>query len=117
MSADRRIEPLGKNNYDSWSIQIEALLIKSDDWNYVFGETTKPESSSGTAYQDELAKFKELAKWELGDRKARSYLILSISTSELRQIKDCKTSREVCRILNRPTSQWVQRENLPFQNN
>ena len=65
------------------------MLIKSDGWPYVSGETAKPKPSSGTAYQDELA------KWELGDRKARSDLILSISTSELRQIKDCKTSREV----------------------
>ena len=89
MSVDRRIEPLGKNHYDSWSIQIEGLLIKSDGWNYVFCGTMKPESSSGTTYQAELA------EWELGDRNARSDLILSISTSELRQIKDCKTSREV----------------------
>jgi len=55
MSADRRIEPLGKNNYDWWCIQIKTLLVKSDDWPYVFGKTPKPESSS------------ELAKWELGD--------------------------------------------------
>ena len=67
----------------------EALLTKSYGWNYVFGGTTKPESSLGTTYQAEFA------KWELGDQKARSDLILSISTSELRQIRDCKTSREV----------------------
>ena len=83
MSADRRIEPLGKNNYDPWCIQVKALLVKSDGWPYVSGKTPKPESSA------------ELAKWELGDLKAQSDLILSISTSELRQIKDCKTSREI----------------------
>ena len=48
MAADRRIEPLGKHNYDSWRIQIEALLIKPDGWNYVFGTTVKPEPSLST---------------------------------------------------------------------
>ena len=83
MSADRRIEPLVKNNYDSWVIQIKALLVKFESWPYVFGKTPKPESSA------------ELAKWELGDLKAQSDLILSTIISKLRQIKYSKTSREI----------------------
>lgn len=77
MAANRRIEELGKNNYNLWRIQIEVLLVKPYGWNYVFALSEKPERSQT-----------DIAKWELGDRKARSDLILSMSTSELRQIKD-----------------------------
>jgi len=44
-----RIEPLGKDNYDTWRIQMEALLVKSDSWSVVNGETAKPEAVEGNA--------------------------------------------------------------------
>ena len=84
--ADReKIDLLSKGNYDTWKIQVEALLVKSDGWPYVFGSCLKPESGT-----DQTAP----AKWELADRKARSDLILSISAFELGQIKYCKIARE-----------------------
>ena len=32
-----RIELLMKDNYDTWQIQVEALLVKNDTWQYVSG--------------------------------------------------------------------------------
>jgi hypothetical protein len=37
-----RIETLNKENYDTWKMQMEALLIKNDAWSYVNGATVKP---------------------------------------------------------------------------
>ena len=33
-----RIEALGKDNFDTWKLQMEAVLIKGDAWNYVNGQ-------------------------------------------------------------------------------
>ena len=81
-----RIEPLTKDNYDTWRMHAEAVLIKSDGWPYVDGSTVKPEPDQAAA---------QIQAWELADRKARSDLILAISPSELKQVKNCNTSREV----------------------
>ena len=35
MSQLSTIEKLGKENFDSWKLQIEAILIKNDHWDYV----------------------------------------------------------------------------------
>jgi len=37
-----RIEALSKDNYDTWKMQVEALMIKNDLWEYVSGETVCP---------------------------------------------------------------------------
>lgn len=42
---------LNRSNYDTWSIQVEALLIKSDLWEYVSGVHVKPEVIAGAAEQ------------------------------------------------------------------
>lgn len=83
-----KIETLGKENFDTWKIQMQAILIKNDLWDYVNGECVKP-SDAVTA-----------AKWMKYDAKARSDLILAINPSELKQIKDCSTSNEVWKKLH-----------------
>lgn len=76
-----RIELLSKDNYDTWSMQVEALLIKNDVWDYVNGINVKPEQNAET--------------WLKMDRKAKADLVLSIQPSELKQIRGCETSRDV----------------------
>src|SRR5436190_5413239 len=78
-----RIETLGRENFDTWKIQIEALLIKNYLWEYVNGTKEKPADETSAT------------DWVTNDRKARSDLILAINPSELKQIKDCKTARDV----------------------
>lgn len=43
-----RIETLGKDNYDTWRIQAEALLIKNDYWSYVKCTKKRPEAAQGS---------------------------------------------------------------------
>jgi hypothetical protein len=79
-----KIEPLGKENFDTWKIQIEALLIKNDSWKYVNGTIPKPKEPP-----------EAVTTWESNDAKARSDLILTICPSELKQIKNCPTSKDI----------------------
>ncbi|XP_076388107.1 uncharacterized protein LOC143264517 [Megachile rotundata] len=88
-STSVRIEPLGKDNYDTWKIQVEALLIKNDNWKYVNGNKIRPDVTQGEA----------ATQWDEADAKARSDLILAISPSEIKQIKNCKTSNEIWKKL------------------
>lgn len=74
-----RIEPLTKDNYDTWAIQAEAVLVKDKLWKYV---QTAP-SASANAEDIE------------GDKQAKSTLILIIAPSELKQIKQCKTAKDI----------------------
>jgi gag-polypeptide of LTR copia-type len=84
MSSRVSIEPLTKDNYNTWKIHAEALLVKTDGWQYVDGSKVKPTSVNA-----------EIAVWEKGDRKAKSDLVLAISPSEMKVIKDCQTAKEV----------------------
>ncbi|KAH0819264.1 hypothetical protein GEV33_003527 [Tenebrio molitor] len=88
-----RLEMLNKSNYDTWKIQVEALLIKNDTWSYVSGEKPKPQiTGEGEA---RAVTEEEHKKWITADRKAKSDLILAMNASELRQIRSCETSREI----------------------
>jgi len=69
---------------------MRAVLVKNDVWDFVNGTMPKPEIIEGNA-----ASATAVAAWDTADRKAHSELILSISPSELKQIKDCTTSREI----------------------
>ena len=87
------LELLSKDNYDSWRLQMEALFVKMDAWPYVEGAILKPEPELNASNA------LDIKAWNLADRKAYSDTILSISLSELRQVKDCSTSRELWRKL------------------
>ena len=82
-----RIESWKKDNYDTWAMQMEALLVKNDAWDYVNEICVKPpETEEAEA---------ECKAWINNDGKAKSDIILSINPSELKQIKGCATSREM----------------------
>lgn len=85
-----RIETLHKDNYDTWKLQMIAVLAKNDAWEYVSGECAKPALTAGDATSEEAVK-----KWTKNDFKARSDIVLSIKPSELKLIKGCETSRVV----------------------
>lgn len=81
-----QIECLGKDNYDTWCLHARALLIKTDGWQYASGATAKPDDDSTAA---------AIRAWNTGDQKALADLILAISAPELKQVKNCKSSREL----------------------
>lgn len=90
VSSLARIETLNKDNFDTWKIQMEALLIKNDAWAFVNGSKVKPE-----LVPNDNASAASVAAWVTSDSKAKSDIILSMNPSELKQIKGCVTSREV----------------------
>ena len=90
-----RIETLNKENYGTWKMRIEALLIKNDAWSYVNGDTVKP------GLGEDYANLRAVETWIRNDNKAKSDIILSISPSELKHVKGCSTSREVWLKLER----------------
>ncbi|XP_071578287.1 uncharacterized protein [Temnothorax nylanderi] len=91
-SSSSRIELLSKENYDTWSMHVEALLTKNDLWEYVSGANVMPAEGIG----DRAAAANALRDaWLRQDRKAKADLILSIQPSELKQIRGCETSRDV----------------------
>lgn len=86
-SSTVRIETLNKENYDTWKMQMEALLIKNDAWEFVSGSNLMPTGETATPTS--------IKEWKNADNKAKSDLILSIHPSELKQVKGCITSNEV----------------------
>lgn len=74
---------------------MEALFVKNNLWQYISGTSVKPEVIAGNAVLENAAR-----TWEQNDAKARSDIVLSISSTELKQIKRCITSREVWLNLN-----------------
>lgn len=88
------IEKLCKDNFETWKLQIEAILIKNDHWSYVDGSNKQPKlNEAGDNLND-------IRSWELVDLKARADIILAINPSELSHIKHCKTSHEVWKKLH-----------------
>jgi len=85
-----KIELLNGENYETWRIHVEAILIKGDNWSYVNGKKTKPAPDATNANRA-----KEIEDWEASDLKAKSEIILCIGPSELKEIKSCTTSKDV----------------------
>lgn len=84
-----RIESLTKDNFDTWKMQMEALLVKNVAWHYVKGDCKCPVLASDNS--NEAACW----DWTKSDSKAKSYIILSISPSELKLMKGCLISHQV----------------------
>ena len=74
------IEKLGKDNFDSWKLQIEAVLIKSESLGYVTGTEIRAEAGST-----------DKKNWIHKD-KVYSDIILALNPSEFYHVKHCTTS-------------------------
>ncbi|XP_003366966.1 conserved hypothetical protein, partial [Trichinella spiralis] len=90
MNTTVKIELLGKENYDTWKLQAQAVLVKNDLWEFVNGTKRRPK-----IVKDDESSLEAAQKWDISDQKAKADLILSISPLELREIKDCETSNEI----------------------
>ena len=90
MATNYKIEPLGKENYDTWKIQAQALLTKNKSWSYVTGQSGQPHLIPGDQTTAKL-----VADWIVKDSDAIADLILIIAPNELKKIKGYTTSREL----------------------
>ncbi|XP_037930157.1 uncharacterized protein LOC119664864 [Teleopsis dalmanni] len=77
-----RVEPLNAENYDTWKLQMKAILVKNDLWSYVEGTASCPTGEGA-------------AKWISFDQKPCADIMLSVSASELRLIAECTNSKEM----------------------
>lgn len=84
--ASGNIEPLTKENFYKWRVQIQMLLNKNNTWEYVSGEKIRTAENA--------------TEWDVADRKARSDIILAISPEALMKVYNCNTSKEVWDKLN-----------------
>ncbi|XP_064541216.1 uncharacterized protein LOC135430471 isoform X2 [Drosophila montana] len=80
------MEPLGKDNFETWKIQMQAVLIKNYLWNYVNGMHVRTEANA--------------LQWESEDARAKSEIILAMSSSELKHVKNCETSNDMWKELH-----------------
>ncbi|XP_037930811.1 uncharacterized protein LOC119665655 [Teleopsis dalmanni] len=77
-----RVEPLNAENYDTWKLQMKAILVKNDLWSYIEGTASCPTGEGA-------------AKWISFYQKACADIMLSVSASELRLIAECTNSKEI----------------------
>lgn len=84
MAASIKIDPLTGDNYDTWKIQMRAILKKNDLWEYVTGTLPQPGKSD--------AKY---AEWIKNDGKAESDILLAVSPSELIALDGLETSKDI----------------------
>lgn len=85
-----RFEVLNKDNYETWKLQMRAILIKNDAWGYVSGTISKP-----TVIDADAASAEAERQWIATDLKAQSDIILAMNPSEIKQTKGCETSRAI----------------------
>ncbi|GBM91739.1 hypothetical protein AVEN_270815-1 [Araneus ventricosus] len=84
-----RIETLSKNNFETWKLQMEDVLIKNDRFEYLSEVAPPPEPKE--AYDS----------WKIEDSKTKADLILCIQPSELKLVKNCLTAKDMWEKLER----------------
>ncbi|UYV74507.1 hypothetical protein LAZ67_11003722 [Cordylochernes scorpioides] len=83
MSSLYQIEKLNKQNFETWRLQMQMILVHSDLWIYVNEANVKPEPGN-----------QEFTNWQNKDQKALATIVLSLNPSELIHVKNCKTAEE-----------------------
>ncbi|UYV66146.1 hypothetical protein LAZ67_4000486 [Cordylochernes scorpioides] len=83
MSSLYQIEKLNKQNFETWRLQMQMILVHSDLWIYVNEANIKPEPGN-----------QEFTNWQNKDQKALATIVLSLNPSELVHVKNCKTAEE-----------------------
>ncbi|UYV68405.1 hypothetical protein LAZ67_5004222 [Cordylochernes scorpioides] len=83
MSSLYQIEKLNKQNFETWRLQMQMILVHSDLWIYVNEANIKPEPGN-----------QEFTNWQNKDQKALATIVLSLNPSELIHVKNCKTAEE-----------------------
>lgn len=71
MEGKKFIKELGDDNYSSWSMKIEAILIEKDQFDYL---SEMPQNLADLPLTD-----KDVMLWHKNDRKARSTIIQHLS--------------------------------------
>lgn len=94
MSEASKIEKLCENNYSTWKMVIEAVCIANGTWAHVAGQVIRPTVVEGNAASQVAAE-----SWDSKDAKARSDLLLSLSSSQVKHLRGLTTAYSMWRKL------------------
>lgn len=79
---------LNNENYDSWKLEVEFLLVREGLWKFI-----EPGVKPGAAADGSNAA--ALSAWDEGDQKARATIGLLLSRSQHGLIRNTKTAKDV----------------------
>lgn len=88
------ITKLTNDNYDSWKLEVEFLLVREGLWKYV-SPGVKPEAAANGANAAVLA------AWDEGDQKARATIGLLLTRSQHGHIRNTNSAKAVWDNLER----------------
>ncbi|GBM27093.1 hypothetical protein AVEN_189867-1 [Araneus ventricosus] len=83
VESQARIEALSNSNFETWKLQMEAVLIKNDRFKYLSKVAPPPEQKE--AYDS----------WKIEDSKTKADLFLCIQPSELKLLKNCLSAKDM----------------------
>ena len=86
--ASSPIEKLDSDNYQTWKLFMEMVLLHQDLWNVVNGSWKKP-AQNNADYQN----------WIRKSDKARALIILSLHTSQLEHVRKLQDPEEIWKKL------------------
>jgi len=78
-----QVDKLTSTNYEQWSIQLEVLLLKNDQWGVTLGLELKPINVALQSASDSK------------DSKVHCEILLHCSPTQLLWVRNLKTSKEV----------------------
>ena len=78
------IDKLDSNNYQTWKLMMEMVLLHQDLWNIVDGSWKKPAENHG-----------EYQNWMKKAAKARALIILSLHISQLEHVRKLEHPQEI----------------------
>ena len=90
---------LNEGNYASWVLDMQALLLRKDLWEYVSGEITRPGE-----------KDRELAEWKLKAGRAAGYIYAMLDDLRRSLIVDKFLQRDANGMWKKLESQFVQKK-------
>ncbi|CAL1671560.1 unnamed protein product, partial [Lasius platythorax] len=65
-----RIPLLSRDNYDTWKLRIQAIMVRNKTWPYASGRNPRPEPTADNS--------QAVAAWKDEDEKAKADLYLAI---------------------------------------
>ncbi|XP_057330877.1 uncharacterized protein LOC130671170 [Microplitis mediator] len=80
------IQALSKENYDTWKIQMEALLIQKKLWRFADGTSIKPAEASGN--EEAIAKKRDVRWQRASANTTEDFYIAAQNEEEANQIQD-----------------------------
>lgn len=86
------IDKLNESNFDSWSVQLQSVLIHQELWSVVSGELVHPPSGADQ---------KDVLLWKAKDEKAKATIILSITPMQIQHVKNCTSASDAWNSLEK----------------